>query len=68
MQLTFNFEGKLAIAVFYTIRVFILYAYGTYHTIGVYEYGSTIRVWYGLLYHMRIVFLLDLHGWAYNYC
>ena len=24
------------------------------HTIRVYAYGTTVRVWYGYLYHMRI--------------
>ena len=31
------------------------------HTIRVYAYGTTVRVWYGYLYHMRIALL-------YYYC
>ena len=31
------------------------------HTIRVYAYGTTVRVWYGHLYHMRIAVL-------YYYC
>ena len=28
------------------------------HTVRVYAYGTTVRVWYGYLYHMRIAVLL----------
>ena len=31
------------------------------HTVHVYAYGTTVRVWYGYLYHMRIAVL-------YYYC
>ena len=31
------------------------------HTVRVYAYGTTVRVWYGYLYHMRIAVL-------YCYC
>ena len=31
------------------------------HTVRVYAYGTTVRVWYGYLYHMRIALL-------YYYC
>ena len=27
------------------------------HTVRVYAYGTTVRVWYGYLYHMRIAVL-----------
>ena len=38
-------------------------SYGTrmVHTVRVYAYGTTVRVWYGYLYHMRIALL-------YYYC
>ena len=36
---------------FCTIRVFMPYAYGTYHT----RMVCTIRVWYNFVYHTRTV-------------
>ena len=41
----------VAIVMFYTIRVFVPYAYGTHHT----RMVCTIRVWYDFAYHTRMV-------------
>ena len=30
------------------------------HTIRVYAYGMTVRVWYGYLYHMRIATIVTI--------
>ena len=39
------------------------------HTIRVYAYGTTIRVWYGYLYHMCMATILLLtYGEANAYC
>ena len=43
---------KLYRAVVYHTR--ISYRTRMVHTIRVYLYGTTVRVWYGYLYHMRI--------------
>ena len=37
------------------------------HTVRVYAYGTTVRVWYGYLYHMRIAVLYyKQHIYSYN--
>ena len=49
----------MGVAVVYHTR--ISYRTRMVHTVRVYAYGTTVRVWYGYLYHMRIAVL-------YCYC
>ena len=42
----------------------VLYHTHMVHTIRIYTYGMTIRVWYGLLYHTRMGHMRPL---VYNY-
>ena len=58
----FLLTRSLRVAVLYHMR--ILYHTRMVHTICVYAYGTTIRVWYSNSYHMSIA---NLHGsYAYN--
>ena len=41
-------------------RTSILYRTRMVHTIRVYAYGMTVRVWYGYLYHMRIATIVTI--------
>ena len=50
-------HGKFMLSVF----GHVVYHTRMVHTVRVYAYGTTIRVWYGYLYHMRIAVL-------YYYC
>ena len=46
-------------------RTSILYRTRMVHTIRVYAYGMTVRVWYGYLYRTRMVWLFVPYAYSY---
>ena len=49
-------------------RTSILYRTRMVHTVRVYAYGMTVRVWYGYLYHMRIATYKAKSTYSINSC
>ena len=53
-------NNPICLLVSVVYRTSILYRMRMVHTVRVYAYGMTVRVWYGYLYHMRIATILLL--------